>query len=132
MRIGVLRGGPSSEYEVSLKTGANVLKALSETHRPLDIFISKDGKWHREGVERTPDHALLGVDVVFNALHGEYGEDGKVQQILQQLGIPYTGSDSIASALAMNKVLSKKWNNNFWFAIVWLQSRCRCRQNCFA
>ncbi len=108
LRIAVLRGGPSGEYEVSLKTGASILKHLPEKYQAHDIFISKDGAWHREGVERSPERALVGIDAVINALHGEYGEDGKVQQILQQLGVPYTGSDSLASALAMNKILTKQ------------------------
>jgi len=55
-----------------------------------------------------PHKALHGVDVVINAMHGEYGEDGKVQQILDGLNIPYTGSKALASALGMNKMLSKK------------------------
>jgi D-alanine-D-alanine ligase len=108
LRIAVLRGGPSGEYDVSLQTGGSVLKHMPEKYQAYDILISKDGRWHREGVARSPDRALLGIDAVVNALHGEYGEDGKVQQLLQSLGIPYTGSNSLASALAMNKVLSKK------------------------
>ncbi len=106
--VGVLRGGPSSEYEVSLKTGASVLKHLPEKYTPHDIFISRDGIWHSHGLPRDPDRILRKVDVVFNALHGAYGEDGKVQKLLEQFGVPYTGSQSIASALGMNKALSKK------------------------
>ncbi len=108
VRIGVLRGGPSSEYDISLKTGANVLKHLSETHRPIDIFISKDGKWHMNGLERHPERILKNVDVVFNALHGTYGEDGGVQKILDSHGIPHTSSDGYASATAMNKWITKE------------------------
>ncbi len=48
LHIGVIRGGPSSDYDISLKTGAYILKQLSETHKPIDIFISRDGKWHTE------------------------------------------------------------------------------------
>jgi D-alanine--D-alanine ligase len=108
LRIGVLRGGPSSEYEVSLKTGANVLKTLSETHRPLDIFISRDGIWHMRGVPQPIEKILPQVDVVVNALHGKFGEDGAVQKILEQHGVLFTGSDSFASAVSMNKILSKQ------------------------
>ena len=50
LRIGVIRGGVSPEYESSLKSGANVLKDLSETHKLLDIFISQDGIWHMQGM----------------------------------------------------------------------------------
>jgi D-alanine-D-alanine ligase len=108
LRIGVLRGGPSPEYNVSLKTGANVLQHLSATHKPLDIFISRDGTWHMRGVARPIEKILPHLDVVVNALHGAYGEDGMVQKILEQHGMPYTGSNSFASAIGMNKILSKQ------------------------
>ncbi|MDQ3014942.1 MAG: D-alanine--D-alanine ligase [bacterium] len=107
LRVGVLRGGPSSEYDVSLKTGAAVLQHMPEQFHAHDIFISKDGIWHKDGFERSPDRALSHIDVVFNALHGEFGEDGKVQKILDHISIPYTGSKAYESAIGMNKVLSK-------------------------
>ena len=108
LRIGVLRGGPSSEYDVSLETGANILKQLSLTHKPLDIFISKDGVWHMHGVPRTPEKILQHTDVIFNALHGEFGEDGRVQHILNSIGVPYTGSETLPSSMSMNKLFSKE------------------------
>jgi D-alanine-D-alanine ligase len=108
IKVGILRGGPSHEYEVSLKTGANVLANLSEQYLPQDIFISRDGDWHIDGRVRTPEKALSQVDVVFNALHGKYGEDGKVQKILDALKKPYTGSQSFQSSLGMHKGLTKK------------------------
>ena len=107
--IGVLRGGPSSEYEVSLKTGEAVIEHLHPLKYIVrDILIDKDGVWHIGGASRKPGQALKGLDIVFNALHGEYGEDGKVQRVLDHFSIPYTGSDSLGSAIAMNKVLAKK------------------------
>lgn len=107
--VGVLRGGPSSEYDVSLKTGANVLSALdTERYEPRDLFISRGGDWHNFGMPVSPEKALRGVDVVVNAMHGEYGEDGQVQSILDALQVPYTGSDAIASALAFNKHKTKE------------------------
>ncbi len=108
IRIGVLRGGPSSEYDISLKSGETVLTHTKDNHHPVDIFISKNGVWHVDGMEKSPSDALRTIDVVFNALHGEYGEDGQVQKILDQVGVPYTGSDAFASAIAMNKDLTKK------------------------
>ena len=108
LRIGVLRGGPSSEYDVSLQSGAHVLKHLSETHKPVDIFISRDGAWHVGGVEKSPERILKHMDVVFNALHGTFGEDSKVQDLLNSHDIPYTGSDKLPSAIAMNKWLTKE------------------------
>ncbi len=107
-RIGVLRGGPSSEYEVSLKSGASVLKNLSDKYQPIDIFIDKEGTWHIEGIPHRPEQVFKKVEIIFNALHGEYGEDGKVQQILETHNVPFNGSGSLSSALAMNKVTAKK------------------------
>ena len=107
-RVAVLRGGPSSEYEVSLKTGASVLKYLPEKYEGIDLLIDKEGIWHIGGVPIHPKDLLSKADVVFNAMHGEYGEDGKVQKILERFNIPFTGSGSLASALGMNKALSKE------------------------
>jgi D-alanine-D-alanine ligase len=107
--VGVLRGGPSNEYDVSLKSGAAVLGALNaEKYEPRDVFISRDGQWHMHGVPVSPEQALRGVDVAFNAMHGEYGEDGGVQRTLDVLQIPYTGSGASASALAFNKHKTKE------------------------
>jgi D-alanine-D-alanine ligase len=111
-RVGVLRGGPSPEYEVSLKTGSTILANLPEEYEPLDIFVSKDNVWHTSGLEKDPYKILKTVDVVINAMHGAYGEDGTVQKYLENFGIPYTGSDSISSALGMNKIMSKNVFNN--------------------
>jgi D-alanine-D-alanine ligase len=113
-KVGVLRGGPSSEYEVSLKTGKTVIDNLTDKYEVLDIFISKEGIWHYQGIPIQPANIFKKVDVIFNALHGAYGEDGTVQKILEQFSVPYTGSTALASAIAMNKVLSKKIfkNNN--------------------
>lgn len=107
--VGVLRGGPSHEYDVSLKSGASVLGALNqEQYEPRDIFISRGGQWHVHGAPVQPERALQDVDVVFNAMHGHYGEDGQVQRILEQIAVPYTGSSATASALAFNKAHTKQ------------------------
>lgn len=104
-----MRGGPSREYEVSLKTGASVLSALGgDKYEARDIFIDRAGQWHAHGRAVSPEKALAGVDVVFNAMHGEYGEDGQVQRILDTLGVPYTGSGALASALSFNKHHTKE------------------------
>lgn len=110
-RVGVVRGGPSSEYDVSLKTGKTVLDNLAtlpEKYEVLDILIDKNGVWHFEGRPITYDKIFKKIDVIFNAMHGEYGEDGTVQKLLDDFSIPYTGSTALASAVGMNKVLSKK------------------------
>ena len=112
IRVGVLRGGPSNEYEVSLATGANFLKALREKFHDVyiakDILISKQGEWYCDGLPMKAEDIGSKVDVALLGLHGTYGEDGKVQQLLERLHLPYTGSDSLASAVAMNKILTKK------------------------
>src|SRR5688500_1436198 len=99
-RIGVLMGGLSSEREVSLRTGESILAALKERgHDAIPLYDDRD-----------VDLALRQqrIDVAFVALHGRYGEDGCVQGLLETLGIPYTGSDVLASALAMHKVKAKE------------------------
>lgn len=107
--VAVLRGGPSREYEVSLKTGASVLAHLDkEKYEPRDIFIDRNGQWHAHGVPAAPERALRGADVAFNALHGEYGEDGTLQRLLDSLSVPYTGSGAHASALAFNKARTRE------------------------
>ncbi len=111
-RVGVLRGGPSSEYEVSLQTGGNVLKSLREKfadkYQAHDILIDKKGNWHIDGMPTIPADLISRLDVVFNALHGAYGEDGTVQLIFEVHGVPFTGSKSLPSAVGMNKILSRK------------------------
>lgn len=106
-RVGIVRGGPSTEYDVSLKTGAAVLHHLPREYVGRDIVVMKDGVWHLDGMPLAPEKLPQHVDVIFNALHGEYGEDGTVQRLFDSMAIPYTGSTSFPSALGMNKVLAK-------------------------
>lgn len=99
-KIGVLLGGLSSEREVSLRTGEAVLNALRDRgHDAIPIYVDHD-----------IDVALRQeqIDVAFIALHGRWGEDGCIQGLLELLGIPYTGSDVMASALAMHKGKAKE------------------------
>ena len=98
LHITVMRGGPSAEREVSLKTGAAVAKALRSLGHQVHELDPKTPDWI------LPPH----TDVVFLALHGTYGEDGIVQQQLDKLGVPYTGCDAEASRLAFDKVLTKQ------------------------
>jgi D-alanine-D-alanine ligase len=99
-KIGILMGGLSAEREVSIKTGEAVHAALAD--RGFDVV--------KVFVDRDLDLALrqARIDVAFLALHGRYGEDGCVQGLLEIMGIPYTGSDVLASALAMNKIKAKE------------------------
>jgi len=107
----VLGGGRSSEHEVSLASAASVRAGLEEAgHLTIDIQVGRDGVWRRGGSEvaLTPGRGLEGVDVVFPALHGPFGEDGTVQGLLECLGVPYVGAGVLASALCMDKVMFKE------------------------
>lgn len=113
-RIAVLRGGVGDEHEVSMNSGSVVLSHLlnkAQEHsniKPVDVFVDRREDWFVRGIKQTPERVLFSMDVVWNALHGQYGEDGTVQKILDRMGIPYTGSTAYASALSMNKVLAKR------------------------
>src|SRR3989344_3302501 len=107
--IGILRGGTSSEYNLSLKTGAAMINALSEDRFDVrDILIDKSGTWHLHGAPSTPAHALTQLDVVLIALHGGIGEDGTVQRMLERAGIPYAGARALPSAIALNKLRARE------------------------
>jgi D-alanine-D-alanine ligase len=109
LRVGVLMGGPSSEHEVSLNTGQNVIDNLDKgKYKPIAVKISKAGKWFLNGKPSSQSNALKGHDIVFNALHGTFGEDGKVQGILEHASIKYTGSGIAGSAIAMDKFHSRE------------------------
>ena len=107
--VGVLRGGPSREHDVSLLSGHAVVANLPRDRFTVrDIYVDKKGVWNERGKPSTPADILRTVDVAVIALHGEYGEDGEVQKILEKFGVPYTGSDSLASFFTMHKVLAKE------------------------
>src|SRR2546427_3792452 len=95
MKVAVLCGGKSAEREVSLRSGAQVAEALRGRGHDVTAVDLDAGTWDvlRDG----------GFDCVFNALHGRLGEDGTVQGLLELLGLPYTGSGVLASALCMDK-----------------------------
>jgi D-alanine-D-alanine ligase len=103
-KVGVLFGGRSAEREISIMSGTGVLEALKSKGIDAHGF---------DPAERSlADLAAEKFDRVFIALHGRYGEDGSLQGALEQLGIPYTGSGVMASAVAMDKITTKK---------IWLQ-----------
>jgi len=98
-KIGVLMGGLSSEREVSLASGNAILEALKgKGYDAVAVDVGRDvGEQLRKS----------GVEVAFNGLHGKFGEDGAIQGLLEILGIPFTGSGILASAMGMNKIISK-------------------------
>jgi D-alanine-D-alanine ligase len=79
-----------------------------ERYTVRDIYIDRDGIWHERGLRTKPANVLPTLDVAVIALHGEYGEDGEIQKLLEQFGVPYTGSDSFTSFEAMHKVIAKE------------------------
>jgi D-alanine-D-alanine ligase len=99
-KVGVLFGGRSAEREVSLMSGSGVLKALQGKGVDAHGFDPAERSLAELAAEK--------FDHVFIALHGRYGEDGTLQGVLEQLGIPYTGSGVMASAIGMDKVMSKR------------------------
>jgi D-alanine-D-alanine ligase len=102
-RVGVLMGGLSAERDVSLRTGDGVARALAARgYEVVPIVFGADTL----GVDQLVRDAR--IDVAFLALHGRGGEDGCVQGLLELMGIPYTGSSVMASALAMDKLKSKE------------------------
>src|SRR4051812_43386609 len=99
-RIGVLMGGWGEEREISLKTGEAIALALESRGRDVTRVVA--GPRLDETLRRAR------IDTAFLALHGRMGEDGKVQGLLEVLGIPYTGSGVMASSIAMNKPVAKR------------------------
>ena len=99
-RVGVIMGGISAEREVSLRTGAAIVKALEERDYQV-VAIDADKTLPARLVEEK-------VDVAFLAVHGRYGEDGTIQGLLEMMQIPYTGSGVLASALAIDKAVAKR------------------------
>jgi D-ala D-ala ligase N-terminal domain protein len=102
LRVGVIRGGISTEKEVSMNTGKEIIKNLNrDKYEVFDVVINSE----KEVFEKLKD---LNLNFVYIALHGAFGEDGRIQAILESLGIPYSGSGVMTSALCMDKELTKK------------------------
>jgi len=101
-RVGVVMGGPSAEREISIRSGeavVNALRGLGYDVAPVLLGSGGEALAALTGAE---------LDVAFLALHGRFGEDGCVQGVMELLGIPYTGSSVLASALAMDKLKAKE------------------------
>ncbi len=98
LKIGVIAGGISSEREISLITGKNINQSLLRSGYNT-VYIDFKNNFYSK---------LKKINLAFPALHGRYGEDGTIQGLLELMKIPYTGSGVLSSAVAINKVLSKK------------------------
>lgn len=101
MKIGVIMGGISSEREISLKSGEQVIKNLNKDkyEKIIPIIINSQ----KEVIEKVKE-----IDFAFIALHGRFGEDGTIQGTLETMGIPYSGCGVLCSAISMNKCLTKR------------------------
>lgn len=136
LNIAVLMGGRSPEHEISLISGREVVRNLPKKYTPLPLIISKDGaRWQLTdkntllslsdplnllGTSKdivipdsrnklvTPQNIGRRIDVCFIAMHGQFGEDGTIQGLLELAGIRYTGSGVLASALGMDKIMFRK------------------------
>lgn len=131
-KVYVLYGGKSAEHQVSLDSALNVINELNkDIYDVLAIYITQEGKWsqpHKVGRENLQSHQLImdthddlrmsireflkgDIDensIIFPVLHGTFGEDGKLQGMLEMLDIPYVGNGVLASSVGMDKVMSKK------------------------
>ncbi len=101
-RVGVVMGGSSAEREISLRSGAAVVSALSGLGYDVSPVVLGSGN------DALKELANADLDVAFLALHGRLGEDGCVQGVLELMGVPYTGSNVLSSALAMDKLKAKE------------------------
>lgn len=138
IRVGVLFGGRSGEHEVSLTSSKGIMEAMDkDKYEVVPIGITKEGQWltggdiHQRLLDASAGHPLLGnrlpqvepspnnalalpisetgpLDVIFPVLHGPFGEDGTVQGFLELVGVPYVGAGVTASALGMDKAISKR------------------------
>ncbi len=101
-RVGVVMGGTSAEREISLRSGLAVAEALERVgHEVVPVVLGED-------TDAFLAIAAADLDVAFLALHGRLGEDGCIQGLLELLGVPYTGSSVLSSALAMDKLKAKE------------------------
>lgn len=130
LRVGVIYGGRSGEHEVSVASAASIFKHLDRgRYEAVPIRIEKDGRWTLgakapqalsaadvleqartealQSVEPTAAVTGSGIDVVFPALHGPYGEDGTVQGLLELANVPYVGAGVLGSAVGMDKAVMK-------------------------
>jgi len=113
IKVGVIAGGFSNERKISLMTGRQIIKALpKEKYSAVLIEVSKDEK--KAVPELIKKLSPKKIDVAFIGLHGRFGEDGKIQALLEALQIPYTGSGVLASALGMNKIKCQEFLDKFW------------------
>ena len=108
IRVALIFGGRSGEHEVSIRSARSILDALDPSrYQVSELFITKEGKWQPGPILPEPG-ANPNIDVVFPVLHGTFGEDGTVQGLLELAELPYVGAGVLASAVSMDKVMTKR------------------------
>jgi len=108
LRVAVLYGGRSGEHEISLRSAKSIIAGLDRAKYEVQrIFITPEGRWQPHPISPEPG-GNPGIDVVFPVLHGTFGEDGTIQGLLELAGLPYVGAGVLASAVAMDKEVTKR------------------------
>jgi len=108
LRVAVLCGGRSGEHEISLRSAESIIAGLDRAKFEVQrIFITPEGCWEPRALSPEPG-ANPGIDVVFPVLHGTFGEDGTVQGLLELADLPYVGAGVLASAVSMDKEVTKR------------------------
>lgn len=114
INVMLIYGGRGSESEVSVSGAKHVLPMIQGIYRPIPVFIEKDGRWLCDGRElllcrggMLVDGKITRINCAFPLLHGDFGEDGRVQGALDCASIPYVGCDSVAGAICRNKFIVK-------------------------
>jgi D-alanine-D-alanine ligase len=108
IRVALIYGGRSGEHEISLRSAESIKQALDPEHYDvLSFLISKSGQWSPRPISPEPA-GNPGIDVAFPVLHGTFGEDGTVQGLLELADLPYVGAGVLASAISMDKAVTKK------------------------
>lgn len=107
-KIGLIYGGKSFEHDVSIKSKNSFINNINKKYDVSEIYVDKDGNWYKDGklLENIIEY-LKELDIVFPLIHGNIGEDGKLQGLLETFNIKYVGSNTISSALAMDKGFCK-------------------------
>lgn len=108
LNVAVLYGGRSGEHEISLRSAESIIAGLNPAKYEVQrILITPEGRWQPHPISPEPG-GNPGIDVVFPVLHGTFGEDGTVQGLLELAGLPYVGAGVLASAVAMDKEVTKR------------------------
>ncbi|MCX6626960.1 MAG: hypothetical protein NTW28_04945 [Candidatus Solibacter sp.] len=108
IRVAVIYGGRTGEHEVSVRSAKAILAGLDPAkYQTIEYFIDQQGKWSPRPILPEPG-AHPGIDVVFPVLHGTFGEDGTVQGLLELADLPYVGAGVMASAISMDKEMTKR------------------------